>query len=90
MVRAIGWFVPSPDLFIILDAPAEVLQDRKRKVAAKETERQQKACRDLADRLERRVVIEANRPLDMTVSNVAAAVLARMAETTQRFLGRRP
>ncbi len=90
LVRAFGWFVPSPDLFIILDAPTEVLQDRKREVAPEETERQRQSYRDLADRLERCVVIDANRPFDITVSDAAAAIVARMAEKTQRFLGRRP
>ncbi len=86
LVRAIGWFVPSPDLLIFLDAPTEVLRDRKREVAAEETERQRQAYRSLADRLERSVVIDANQPVDMVVSDVAAAIIARLAEKTQRFL----
>ena len=89
LVRAIGWFVPSPDLFIFLDAPTEVLRDRKREVAAEETERQRQAYRDLANRLERVVVVDANRPHDMVVSDAAAAIIARLAEKTQRFLGSR-
>ncbi len=89
LVRAIGWFAPKPDLFVILDAPAEVLQKRKREVTLEETDRQRKAYAALADRLERSVVVDANRPVDMVVSDVAAAIIARLAEKTQRFLGSR-
>ncbi len=89
MVRAIGWFAPKPDLFVILDAPAEVLQKRKREVTPEETDRQRKAYAALADRLERSVVVDADRPVDMVVSDVAAAIIARLAEKTQRFLGSR-
>lgn len=87
LVHAIGWFVPSPDLFIILDAPTGVLRDRKREVAAEETERQRQAYQALAKRLKRAVIVDASRPLDTVVSDVEAAIIARMAEETQRFLG---
>jgi thymidylate kinase len=82
LVRTIGWFVPSPDLLIVLDAPTEVLQARKREVAAEETERQRQVYRALAGQLKRAVVIDADRPVDQVVSDAAVAIIARMAEKT--------
>lgn len=88
-VHAIGWLAPKPDLFVILDAPAEVLQKRKQEVPPEETARQRKAYGALARRFEHTVIVDASRPVDMVVSDVAAAIIARLAEKTRRFLGSR-
>jgi hypothetical protein len=39
--------------------------------------------------LEHTVIVDASRPVDMVVSDVAAAIIARLAEKTRRFLGSR-
>ena len=55
-------------------------------VTPEETARQRKAYGALARRFEHTVIVDASRPVDMVVSDVAAAIIARLAEKTQRFL----
>lgn len=52
-------FVPKPDLWIVLDAPAETVLRRKSEVSAEESERQRAAYVRLAGRLPRAVVVDA-------------------------------
>lgn len=68
--------VPKPDLFIVLDAPPDVLQQRKQEVPAAETARQRDAYRALADRLPNVAVVNANRPLAAVVDDVEALLLS--------------
>ena len=61
---------PLPDLILVLDAPAEVLQARKQEVPAFESARQVEAYRAIAAPLERRgraALIDASLPLDDVV-----------------------
>ena len=43
LARWVGKIIPKPDLWILLDAPAEVLQKRKQEVPPEETARQRRA-----------------------------------------------
>lgn len=70
--RLAARFSPRPHAFVILDAPVEVLQSRKREVTEAECERQRKAYRDAAGWLPRSHVIDASRD----VASVAQDVLA--------------
>lgn len=73
----VGRLMPLPDLVFILDAPAEILQARKREISVEECMRQREAYRKLAAELQRRtrtVVIDTSRPLDECVQQAASEI----------------
>ena len=82
--RSCAWLValveralPKPDLYIVLEASAQVLGQRKREVAAAEVERQ---CRDylkLAANLPNAVIVNAARPLPTVVDEVIERSIER-------------
>jgi thymidylate kinase len=86
LTRLAGRFLPLPDLVFILDAPAEILQARKREVSLAECTRQREAYKRLAEDLQTRtrtVVIDTSRPFDESMSEAAGEIFgfleARMA-----------
>ncbi len=62
IVRLGHFFLKKPDLVVLLDAPAEVLQSRKQEVPLAETERQRTAYRALVQGLSNGRVIDATQP----------------------------
>lgn len=74
---------PRPDLCILLDAPAEVVQSRKPEVAAAESERQRRAYLEMFGRIDRSLVLNANCPVEQIADQLCAAVLA--LRPTSRF-----
>lgn len=76
---------PRPDVTIVLDAPAEVLQARKAEVTLEEAERQRRAYRSLADR-STSAVVDATRPLPDVVKAVEGVILDRLGDRTARRL----
>ncbi len=82
--RLLGRAVPGPDLYLFLDAPAPLIQQRKSEVTVEETERQLTAYRELASRLKPSVVIDASAPIESVRSSAVAAVLDRMAIRTEK------
>ncbi len=87
LARWIGKLIPKPDLWIFLDATAEVLQARKQEVSFDETARQRLAYTELARGLNNSVVVDASQPLDKVVSDVNSAILTFMAERTRKRIG---
>lgn len=87
LVRWLGKLIPQPDLWILLDAPADVLQARKQEVPFEETARQREAYLKLVEGMKNGVVVDASQNLDEVVSDVNAAILGVMAERTSRRLG---
>jgi len=61
--KLIGFFIPKPDLWILLDAPFEIIQQRKSEVSAAETERQLIAYRKLFANLKNAFIVNANQPI---------------------------
>jgi thymidylate kinase len=89
LLRMIWRFIPKPDLIILLDAPAEVLQARKRELSVEETARQREAYRALvAERPEGRVV-DVDRPLTQVVADVNDLVLGYLNRRVRQRLGLR-
>jgi thymidylate kinase len=72
LAQLIGRAIPRPDVFVVLDAPAEVLHGRKSEVSTEETRRQCEAYRRLAARLPNAHVVDAARPLPQVVAEIAA------------------
>ncbi len=65
--RVIGRWIPAPHCFIILHAPAEVLQQRKQEVSAQESHRQQQAYLDLGLELNNALILDTTQSLEHSV-----------------------
>ena len=76
----------KPDLVILLDAPPEVVQARKREVAFEETVRQRDAYRQLVNAMPNGHVIDATQPVRDVVAAVERVILGSMAKRTARRL----
>lgn len=74
-LRALWKVAPKPDLLFLLDAPAEVIQARKKEVAPEETRRQRQAYRDVVAGLPFARVIDASQPLESVVRQVERAII---------------
>ena len=66
--------VPSPDLFILLDAPAELLQQRKSEVTCEESRRQRSAYLQIFQSMPNAFVIDAACPIDEVAHQMKSAI----------------
>jgi thymidylate kinase len=90
LTRAIAAVIPMPDLLLILDAPAEVLQARKQEVPLEESARQVEAYRAFAGSGAARgqaELVDAASPVEDVVHACAERVLSLMAQRTAERLG---
>jgi hypothetical protein len=78
--RLIGRLMPQPRLWILLNAPAEVLQARKQEVAAAETARQCGAYMDFIRTRRRHVVVDASQPLEKVIADAEQAIRDALIE----------
>jgi len=85
--RSVAGLVPKPDVTILLDAPADLIQARKKEVPLKETERQREEYLRLVGEMQNGIVIDASQPLESVVTDVNKAILDVMSERTRRRLG---
>ena len=79
LAHAVGWLVPKPDLWVILDAPADVLQARSQDVSASETARQLDGYRALARNFPEAVVVDATLPPERVAAHVERAIASHDA-----------
>ena len=89
LVRLIAHAIPLPDLVLILDAPAAVLQARKQEVSREESARQAQAYRAVAvsNMLRGRgVLIDSSLPLEEVALECADRTLGVLAARTTRRL----
>jgi hypothetical protein len=80
IARLIGRLMPQPMLWILLNAPAEVLQARKQEVAPEETARQCKAYLEFIHKQRKHVVVDASQPLDKVIADVEHAISEALIE----------
>ncbi|MGA3080477.1 MAG: hypothetical protein ABSD44_03730 [Terracidiphilus sp.] len=78
--RLIGKLMPRPAMWILLDAPAEVLQTRKQEVSAEECARQRQAYLAFVRKQPKNVIVDASQSLDRVIAGVERAVTAAMME----------
>jgi len=71
--------LPRPDLYLLLDVPAGIVQDRKPEVSLEESCRQRLAYLQMFQSLPNAVVIDAARPLDEVAGQMKTVVLAALA-----------
>jgi thymidylate kinase len=67
---------PRPDLVIYLDAPAEILLERKGEGTLESLERRRREYLELGKILQQFAVVDASRPLDMVTRDVADVIAA--------------
>ncbi|MGA9070578.1 MAG: hypothetical protein WB424_10015 [Terracidiphilus sp.] len=80
VARTVGWLMPRPRLWLLLDAPAIVLQARKQEVTLEETERQRKAYLDFVRKQKNHVVTDASQALDKVVADARKAIAGAIGE----------
>ena len=86
-IGLIWWVVPKPDLIIVLNAPPEVLQARKREVSFEETAWQCSAYLSLARTLEQCHVVEADQSLERVAGDVSEIILRHLTMRIARRFG---
>lgn len=87
LARITARMLPSPDIAVIFDAPAQVIQARKQDVPLDETARQLSAYRGISGLLPTCHIIHAARPLETVVREVEDLVLAHLAARASRRIG---
>jgi thymidylate kinase len=86
LLRLIWRLIPKPDLVILLDAPAEVLQARKQEVPFEETTRQRQAYLSLVGTIRNGHVVDAARPMEQVIGEVNDIILRQLTtRIAQRF-----
>ena len=80
IARFVGSLMPKPDLWILLDAPPEVLQARKREVTLEETTRQRSAYLAFVRERASHAVVDASQALDAVVIDAERAVAAAIGQ----------
>jgi thymidylate kinase len=73
--------MPQPRLWVLLDAPAEILQARKQEVTPDESARQRQAYLSLVRKQQNYVIVDASQPLGQVITDVEHAITAVMVET---------
>jgi thymidylate kinase len=79
LARWVGHLIPKPDLWLLLDAPPEVLHQRKTEVSFAETARQLKAYRELAGTLPDFTLVDAADSIEEVAMKCNSSVMQRMA-----------
>jgi thymidylate kinase len=79
--------LPKPDLVFLLDAPVEVLRQRKQEVPLEETARQRAAFLELVKSLPNGVVVDATQSPENVTKQIQKAVLESMARRTAKRHG---
>lgn len=83
-LKIIWRIAPKPDLIFLLDAPAEVIQSRKKEVPAAETARQREGYRALIGGLKNARIIDTHRPLPIVADEVLTMLFDLMAARTAK------
>jgi thymidylate kinase len=74
MAKIIGILMPQPELWVLLDAPVEVLQARKQEVSWSESSRQRQAYKDFVARQRVHIIADSSQTLNRVVLEVERAI----------------
>jgi thymidylate kinase len=75
VVQSFSRIVPTPKLVILLDAPAEVLQSRKKEVSYAEAARQREAYLKLVGNMNKGIIIDASQSLNIVIRTTIEVIL---------------
>jgi thymidylate kinase len=79
--RLIGMLMPRPRLWVLLDAPAEVLQTRKQEVSMEETLRQRNAYLSFVRSQKNHAIVDASQSLDKVIADAQHAISSALVES---------
>lgn len=74
VAKIIGRLMPQPNLWVLLDAPVEVLQARKHEVSWNESSRQRQAYKDFISRQRVHIIADSSQSLNCVVLEVGRAI----------------
>lgn len=74
--RLLAAMAPRPDLYVLLDAPADVVQRRKHEVSPAESQRQRLAYLAMFQSMPAKLLVNADAPVNQVARQVSAAVSA--------------
>jgi hypothetical protein len=72
--KLVGNLMPQPNIWILLNAPAHVLQARKQEVTPQESERQADAYLKFIQQQPNHVVVDASQSLEKVIADVERAI----------------
>lgn len=78
--------IPQPDLYVLLDAPAEVVQHRKQEVAEAESRRQRAAYLRMFESLPCTLIVDATYPINEVAAQVSSAAFVLLARPATNSL----
>ncbi|GAB3041892.1 hypothetical protein GCM10027185_51810 [Spirosoma pulveris] len=81
-VKLIGLFIPKPDMWILLDAPADVIQSRKSEVSPEETSEQLSRYRQLFSTLNNAYVVNANQSPEKVIYDAEQFIIKFLQHRT--------
>ena len=81
-----AWMIPEPDIVFILDAPAEVLYERKKELTLDELRRQTVEYRLIADSIKNAKIISVNRSIAEVVDDVTSTILLYKAKEVAKAM----
>lgn len=82
VARAILPWIPRPDLWLVLDAPSDVISSRNAELSAEESSRQRGEYRRLLRGYENVVVLDAREPLEKLVAAAERAIVSHLESRT--------
>jgi thymidylate kinase len=80
----VGRLMPQPKLWVLLNAPTEVLRSRKQEVTLKETARQREAYMRFVKAQRNHLIVDASRSLIEVVADVEAALALAASESVDK------
>ena len=72
--RWVTTWAPRPDLYVLLDAPSEIVQQRKSELPLAESHRQRVAYLKMFERIDHKLLVNASYPVDEIARNIRIAV----------------
>ncbi len=87
LARLAKYFIPKPDIVVVLDAPTDIVQLRKREVTWEETNRQRIAYKSFASAERNCVVIDASQPLLSVAGDSSKLVFELLAKRVNKRFG---
>lgn len=84
LAKVVGKLIPQPDMWILLDASADILYQRKQEVSYSEVVKQVDGYRDLIDTLDNGHTIDATQPLDEVVKDIDKVLVEFLSNRMSR------
>lgn len=79
-----SFMIPSPDLTFILDAPGQVLYNRKQELSVKELDRQRTNYLKLGKTIKNAHIIDSTQPIDKVIEDITKLVILKKTNQTSK------